>query len=404
MAEADEEIEYTLSWSRYVLYVYTLGLIGGGCYFFSVFPSYSGIMYAVMILLGLLCTIFLYVYITSKFQQTCLSPLLVKGRSFLGLYHLALLVGLPLFVLCYLSFGRLSSLKDEVLGLSIATMQTRTFLKDTVFQASDGFVALNSSISIVTTLSKSGMPVYDALYHLYPDVSAESYERQVPNVFYSEAKVLLSPFDEFPITPVQQMHADARDQVTVAPIFGQETSCLGRFPPVHVNCARGNVVLGFAIVREQSLCRDYVGVTMCKERVNLPGGVGQEVEHPLVLRPTYDCMGNGGGLCGRVTSTPSDQLKNEIYARMKANGWMIDETRSLLWVEVNDLTECELNKRTCEQRYNKIGYAAVAVLTLVLVLIFSSLVLDFFVDLLVSRLANDYKYRQIAKINTLYTS
>jgi hypothetical protein len=173
---------------------------------------------------------------------------------------------------------------------------------------------------------------------------------------------------------------------------------------MHVTCDYENTIIGFALFTEKSLCRDIAGVTVCNEYVDLPIRTAlAKKEAPLTLSPTYDCD-NNGGLCGRITKQPSNQMKNEILTRMGANGWTIESTSDLMWIEVNDLTYCELNKDACATSYSNIGYAAIGGLVLIIVSIFTSLVLDFYVDIEVVRLANDYKYRQIAKINTLYTS
>jgi hypothetical protein len=405
--EDEDEIEYTLTWSRYVLYFYTMGLIGGGSYCFSIFTSHVGLMYVLLVGLGFLSTLLLYVYMPYKLQTECLSPLLVKGRSFLGLYHLGLLLSLPVFVLFFLSFGRLNSLPQQAVShpdflLSIGLLKNQSLPVNSVFKVSNGFVAVNSTVSIVTTLSKHPLPAYDSLYFQFPSDTAESYSRVVPSVYYAEAKVLQKPYDDFELTEVQRSHVDARDQITVAPLFETQTGCLTRFPPVHINCALENKVIGFALYKDQGLCRDLAGVTVCKEYVE--GNVQINKEHPLKLSPTYNCSSNEG-LCGRIAKQPSEQLTQQIVNRMTANGWMIDEnTANLMWIEVNDLNYCELNPDSCKQSYTTLGYAALGLLIVALVSIFSALLLDLYADLLVARLANDYQYRQVAKINTLYTS
>ena len=333
--------------------------------------KYHSVLFSGVVLGTAIVAILLnYLCIPRAAASQKLSRRFSRHRSFISLFYLAFLTSVPALVLFPVGWGRVSSLGAQLSVSSLLSLEGAQ--PGSLIFSADGFVATNLSISIVQSLRSHLLQPWDALYSTYPLVSYKRFDRSVPKSFFNQVKVVLNPYDDIGLTDVDNLYPDAIAHLTVAPVFAATAPCLTASPPLHPSCALSNTIIGWALVKENSMCRN-AGMTVC-------GSSGY-----LTLQPTYKCRQGVDGLCARITEPPHEAIQQQIVDRMTAHGWIFD-TEINLWVEVNDLNGCDLDQTTCRKRYTWIGIAGLILLLITLALITTAGVMDIYTDILVSRI------------------
>ena len=315
-----------------------------------------------------------------------------SAKPFLFLFYLSYLSAVPAMILCYLGFGRATSIGTDI-TLASATVSDLVARSQTLepgrdyFEDVTGFIAFNLSKSVVHTVNEYPIDPADSLYYGLTNPVIDSVYGE-ETVDYSDLHV-----SEVPLFSTSQpaLFPDVISQWTVAPIFQSTSKCLQSVPPVHVTCMLANKIIGWAVASDtSSVCR-----AMSSSTCTVWGQTNQSLSiyYPSPLNFTTPVTSS---FTGMLAKKPPSNIVEAIRRRYNADGWPIDmDTINYpsgmpdLWVQViPDIVELV---EEAKEEFNIFTYIAIALMGLTTVLVLVPFVLDVYADSLVMQLIKEQK-------------
>eukprot|EP00747_Dinoflagellata_sp_TGD_P210770 gnl/TRDRNA2_/TRDRNA2_84025_c0_seq2.p1 gnl/TRDRNA2_/TRDRNA2_84025_c0~~gnl/TRDRNA2_/TRDRNA2_84025_c0_seq2.p1 ORF type:complete len:524 (+),score=57.51 gnl/TRDRNA2_/TRDRNA2_84025_c0_seq2:149-1720(+) len=291
-------------------------------------------------------------------ERTGITYRLHGWKPYFVFWRASFLLAIPALLLLGAGFGRMSAFGSPIFarGGSIAAVKGSTI---GYFEAVDGFVALNLTKGVIKTLGGHVTGEKEKRYTRFRD---------------AKLRINKEPFSDVPEPTVPP---DAIATHVIAPIFAEWVPCVSRYR-MSATCIERTPVIGWAYTHTWSLCSNLRSVA-CKSPAP-------------VLEPLYQCSNNGGvygskttepigGLCGRATLPPPEDVLDEFRAIMKVEGW--DDTSvpnaTAVWVDVTE-EQCINTPDSCLSNYVTLGALGALLSFFVVVLNIAAAVTDFVMD------------------------
>jgi len=256
-------------------------------------------------------------------------------KPYMVFYRMAFATSVPALFFLSLGWGGqaahgLPASKSEA-DLSVGQLQSS--LSGKYFEAVDGFVALNLTKGITEIALRSTHGGNHLRISRYRD--AELLINREPFTGLTEPTV----------PPGRQK------LYVLAPIFRTWSPCVSRYQISSV-CLNSQVIVGWAYSSSTSMCESF-GAMNCRAG-------------DMTLDPVYKCAteaihGNKyvlpvGGLCGRVSMPPQDDVIDELSGLLKSDGWPLANmpNASMPWIDVTP-EECMGRVEECTAYWNQMG-------------------------------------------------
>jgi hypothetical protein len=293
-------------------------------------PNDTGTRKASFLFLAILSLVCVYVCCPMLSDKAGMHPRAAGWKTYMSCYRLSFICALPALVCFTMGWGQEIGFGEADGELGKRLMFNLTGNTSKYFEAADGYVALNLTKGIVSTVvrtghSDGGGPRRSRFRN------AELLINKEPYTGLTKPTVLPGVFQYF----------------VIAPIFSNWKACESYYE-ISTNCLEQNAVVGWALASGRSLCNN-MNLVACNTDVP-------------VLRPSYKCStdkvygreatGAIEGLCGRVVQPPPSEVFDELSALFVTDGWPRNflPNPDQIWVDVTP-DPCIDDPNACLKRW-----------------------------------------------------
>lgn len=230
------------------------------------------------------------------------------------------------------------------------------------FEASDGFVALNLTLGIVETLSRTE----------HGDEGTERMGR------FRNARLQINR-EPYSGVPVPTVPPDSLRIFRLAPIFAAWAPCVAQYR-ISSACLSGHPVVAWAMSQTESVCSD-LRMVACMPPQPMIEPVYTCTTGTPVRAMQYGSLPSLTGLCGRVIRGPPAGVLDEMARLLSSEGWPEDNlpNSTIPWIDVQP-DECINDPSSCQARWTLFTVGGVAFSIFTVLCIAVPAVLDCHVD------------------------